>query len=221
MTKGSRRAVGYHEDLCELVFVSGTMASPTALRLLALSALLLLCAPTTSASATPRQLVDSIKRATQQGQALQAPAQSITIINGPLIVIGQGPFPKIIVGFTEMITELTTSIAEAQGAERLSGADTTAVADAVRDMVRVHQALLNILIGKAGLFNTVPFIGQPVAEVLRQYEGVIDAYLFQLTDLASSEAASKTISGQQMSLDGTTTIAINAYSGLGLKLWQQ
>jgi hypothetical protein len=30
---------------------------------------------------------------TQKSQALQAPAQSITVINGPLIIIGQGPFP--------------------------------------------------------------------------------------------------------------------------------
>ena len=40
--------------------------------------------------------------------------------------------------------------------------------------VRVHQVLLNILIGKAGLFQTVPFIGQPVAAVLRQVEAIVD-----------------------------------------------
>lgn len=38
----------------------------------------------------------------------------------------------------------------------------------------VHQELLNVLIGKAGLFNTVPFIGQPVAAVLRAVESVVD-----------------------------------------------
>ncbi len=40
--------------------------------------------------------------------------------------------------------------------------------------VRVHQALLNILIGKSGLFSTVPFIGQPIAAILRQIETVVD-----------------------------------------------
>jgi len=40
--------------------------------------------------------------------------------------------------------------------------------------VRVHQVLLNILIGKAGLFQTVPFIGEPVAATLRQLESVVD-----------------------------------------------
>jgi hypothetical protein len=44
-----------------------------------------------------------------------------------------------------------------------------------KQFVRVHQVLLNVLIGKAGLFKTVPFIGQPVASVLRQVEAVVDA----------------------------------------------
>lgn len=42
---------------------------------------------------TPSQVVDNIKSLTTKSQALQAPAQSISIINGPLIVVGLGPFP--------------------------------------------------------------------------------------------------------------------------------
>ena len=38
----------------------------------------------------------------------------------------------------------------------------------------VNVDTLNILLGKAGLFSTVPFIGQPVAAVLRQVENVYD-----------------------------------------------
>lgn len=41
--------------------------------------------------------------------------------------------------------------------------------------VEVHQALLNILIGKAGLVpNLLPFVGPTVAQVLRQVESVVD-----------------------------------------------
>jgi hypothetical protein len=40
------------------------------------------------AQTTPAQMVDNIKMITQKSQALQAPAQSITVVNGPLIVIG-------------------------------------------------------------------------------------------------------------------------------------
>lgn len=45
------------------------------------------------AQTTPAQVVDNIKLITQKSQALQGPAQSISIINGPLIVVGLGPFP--------------------------------------------------------------------------------------------------------------------------------
>lgn len=53
-------------------------------------------------------------------------------------------------------------------------ADAKAIADAFHDYVRVNQQLLNILIGKAGLFNSAPFIGAPVSAVLRQFESVVD-----------------------------------------------
>ncbi len=52
-----------------------------------------LMAVTVNAAATPQQIADGIKSIAQKSQALQAPAQSISIINAPLIVIGQGPFP--------------------------------------------------------------------------------------------------------------------------------
>jgi hypothetical protein len=55
-----------------------------------------------------------------------------------------------------------------------TAADATAIADAFREFVKVHQALLNILIGKSGLVTTVPFVGPPVAAVLRQIEAVVD-----------------------------------------------
>lgn len=45
------------------------------------------------AAVTPQQVVGNIQALTTKSQALQAPAQSITIINGPLIIIGLGPFP--------------------------------------------------------------------------------------------------------------------------------
>jgi hypothetical protein len=60
-------------------------------RNLALSALAM-TAPI-MAQTTPAQVVSNIKMITQKSQALQAPAQSISLINGPLILIGQGPFP--------------------------------------------------------------------------------------------------------------------------------
>ena len=45
------------------------------------------------AAISPAQMVDNIRTLTTKSQALQAPAQQITIVNAPLIIIGQGPFP--------------------------------------------------------------------------------------------------------------------------------
>jgi hypothetical protein len=49
-----------------------------------------------------------------------------------------------------------------------------AILQAYTQFARVNTQLFNILIGKAGLFSTVPFIGQPVTASLRQVDGVYD-----------------------------------------------
>ena len=51
------------------------------------------------AAVTPQEAADGLRLLTQKAQDLQAPGQSITIVNTPLVVIGQGPFPvSVIVG---------------------------------------------------------------------------------------------------------------------------
>ncbi|KAJ4379380.1 hypothetical protein N0V86_005425 [Didymella sp. IMI 355093] len=161
------------------------------------------------AQTTPAQVVSNINMITQKSQALQAPAQSITIINGPLIVIGQGPFPQIITGFVDIVSTATTAIAQMQGMSPVpAGEQSDAIFDAFR------QALLNILIGKAGLFTTVPIIGQPIAAVLRQVENVVDTIAFGLIDAVESRASD--LQAQAQSLGGTLDTAIRSYDGLSL-----
>ena len=45
------------------------------------------------AQTTPAQVVTNIKKITKMSRDLQTPAQTINLVNGPLIVIGLGPFP--------------------------------------------------------------------------------------------------------------------------------
>lgn len=98
------------------------------------TAALALAAPI-SAAITPAQMVDNIRMLTSKSQALQAPAQSITIINGPLIVIGQGPFPQLIAGFTDIIATTTTAIAQMQDTQPVkAGAESDAIFDAFREV---------------------------------------------------------------------------------------
>ncbi|KDN60717.1 putative conserved hypothetical protein [Colletotrichum sublineola] len=171
---------------------------------------------------TAAQMVDNIKMITQKSQALQAPAQSITVLNGPLIAVGLGPFPlticvnqQIIAGFTDIVSTATTAIAQMQGSAPVpAGNDAKAIFEAFREFVRVHQALLNILIGKAGLFNTIPLIGQPVAAVLRQVEAIVDTIAFGIIDLVESQA--EDLMSQANSLGSSLEVCIQSYDGLSL-----
>jgi hypothetical protein len=87
------------------------------------------------AQTTPAQVVSNIQMITQKSQALQAPAQSITIINGPLIIIGQGPFPEIIRGFADIVTTGTTALAQMQGMPPVAaGAQSDAIFNAFREV---------------------------------------------------------------------------------------
>jgi hypothetical protein len=99
--------------------------------------------------ATPAQVVDNINSLTRKSQALQAPAQSISIINGPLILIGQGPFPQIIVGFTDIVSTATSAIASMQGMPSVpAGAQSDAIFNAFREvscMIMLEALLTHIV----------------------------------------------------------------------------
>ncbi|KAM0267956.1 hypothetical protein ACHAQH_010070 [Verticillium albo-atrum] len=169
---------------------------------------LAVCGSTVFGQITPSQVVDNIRTLTVKSQALQGPAQSITILNGPLLV-------RLLTGFADISATATAAIAQMQGMPKVpAGSQSDAIFNAFREFVRVHQVLLNILIGKAGLFNTVPLIGQPVAAALRSIENVVDTAAFMLIDNVESRADD--LEAQAGMLKGTITIAIDSYDGLSL-----
>ncbi|KAI1131772.1 hypothetical protein F5Y10DRAFT_285694 [Nemania abortiva] len=185
-------------------------------------------ASTAMAAATPQQIADAITSITQKSQALQPTAQSVTILNAPLITIGQGPFPPLIAGFADIVSTANVLIAQLPGtapiqkrgeqehARGLSprGPDADLVFSAFREFVRVHQALLNILIGKAGILTTIPVIGQPVATALRGVEGVVDTIAIDIINLLQTH--SNDVASDANSLGATLDLAIQSYDSLSL-----
>ncbi|KAI0862910.1 UVI-1 [Xylaria cubensis] len=166
------------------------------------------------AALTPSQIADNLNTITVQSRNLQVVAQSITIVNAPLIIVGGGPFPKIISGFTQIVTTATVSINSWDGTAPITtDADAQLVFNAFRTFVRVHQDLLNILIGKAGLLESVPVIGPPVAAVLRQIESVVDTLAIDLINTVQVATTSKNIESDANSLGGTLDLCIEKYSG--------
>ncbi|KAG9375771.1 hypothetical protein A1F94_013720 [Pyrenophora tritici-repentis] len=170
-----------------------------------ITAALALATPITAAISAAEVTVN-IKVVTQKSMALQQPAQSISLVNGPLILIGQGPFPKLIFGFADIVTTATAAISQMQGMPKEpAGPATDAVFEAFRE-----ATLLNILIGKAGLFQAVPFIGQPIAAVLRQIETIA----FML--IATFEARASDFQKEASTLTGTLSLCIAKYDGLSV-----
>jgi len=164
---------------------------------------------------TSSKVVFNIELLTNKSLALQAPANQIDLLSGPLIIIGQGPFPAIIAGFTDIVATATKAIVEMQGMDRVApGAESDAIFEAFRTFIRVHQELLNILIGKAGLFNLVPFIGAPITAVLRLVEGVVDTIAYALVNAVQSRA--KDFQEQLSSFSFTINLSFKAYGGLNL-----
>ncbi|ATY62494.1 hypothetical protein A9K55_008922 [Cordyceps militaris] len=163
-----------------------------------------------AAAATPEQIVTGINSLTEKMAALQAPAQSITVVNAPLLLIGQGPFPQIIAGFQDIANSANALTAEigTQG-ESKEGAT---VATSFRDFVRVSQATLNILIGKAGILQKVPVVGEPVASSLRSVEGAVDTLAITLINIFKS--VSEDLENDSSSLGSTLDITIQKYESL-------
>ncbi|KAM7208385.1 hypothetical protein V8F20_001363 [Naviculisporaceae sp. PSN 640] len=168
---------------------------------------------------TAQEIVNNINTLTTKSKALQEPARTITILNAPLIVIGQGPFPQLIAGFTDIVVTATTANA-AMNADRdriTSVSDAKLIADAFRTFVRVHQELLNILIGKAGLVTSLPIVGPPVAAVLRSLEAIVDTIAFGLIDIIDPSDQKADLTSDYKSLDASITLTINKYDGLQLR----
>ncbi|KAI1424033.1 hypothetical protein F5Y12DRAFT_492922 [Xylaria sp. FL1777] len=185
-------------------------------------------ASTAMGALNAQQIADGINLITQKSQALQAPAQSITILNAPLIVIGGGPFPTIIAGFTDIVSTANTLIAQLAGSAPIQkrderehprdliarGPDADLVFGAFREFVAIHQALLNILIGKAGILEKIPVVGQPVATALRGVESVVDTLAIDLIGLLQSHAPDVTADAN--SLDSTLSTTISLYNSIDI-----
>ncbi|KAI2622451.1 hypothetical protein GGR54DRAFT_64564 [Hypoxylon sp. NC1633] len=108
------------------------------------------------------------------------------------------------------------------------GCNSDTIVVALIDFVRIHQALLEILIGRAGLFSFSPFhmvepedtpdldgeeffnpLGTVIAGVLRVIETGVDAIAFSLINLIPTRQAC--IQQQKVTIDGTLKDAIAAY----------
>ncbi|KAK5662309.1 hypothetical protein OQA88_8215 [Cercophora sp. LCS_1] len=158
-------------------------------------------------------VVKNVETLTAKSQALLAPAQQLSITNAPLLLIGAGPWPTVIGGFTDIIATATGAIGAMSAGPKASygGDDATAIGNAFRVFVKAHQDLLNTLIGKAGFLTKIPFVGPPVTAVLRGIESVVDTIAYGIIGSIEGPVAS-IMKGDLAALDGTIAGAITSFS---------
>ncbi|OBT49065.1 hypothetical protein VE00_00238 [Pseudogymnoascus sp. WSF 3629] len=166
-----------------------------------------------TAATTPQQVVEGFRLLTQKAQALVPVAESINIINTPLITIGQGPFPIIISGFSDQI-KIGDALIELLKDDftGLTQADENLVFDAYEEFARAEKSTLNILISKADVLTNVPFIGPPVAAVLHSVEDVVNSISTTLIQKIVSRADD--FQSEANSLGNVLDSTIKKYGGL-------
>lgn len=114
---------------------------------------------------TPSQVVSYIQDLTQKSQALQDPANSISTINGPLLVVGQGPYPEIIKGLTDIVSSSTTTISHMRDMPPIAAG---AQSDAVFDGFRSVRRSLRYLSGTTDLLTVRQSASSAVKHLNRQ-----------------------------------------------------
>jgi glycopeptide antibiotics resistance protein len=151
------------------------------------------------------KILEGFDSVTTQSNNLRIAVETITIFNAPQqgFIIAQG-FTSIIA----KIAEGTTRV-DSVSTGPLSDDDAQLVVQALTTFVQVHQALLQVIIGKHGLLTLVPFF-EPIRLALVSLEAAIDTLAFDLIDLIPTQKPAA--NAQFASLSVTLTSAITTYS---------
>ncbi|APA08974.1 predicted protein [Sclerotinia sclerotiorum 1980 UF-70] len=161
---------------------------------------------------TSATVVSAIKNITILSGNLEVTVQGLNL--SPISILDPSTFTPIVLGFNGIIASVQADISAMAsnpiGTLTVSGQ--TDVCNAFRDFVKVHQDLLSVLIGKAGLLQSLG--GAPVAAVLRTLEGVVDTIAFGIINaVPTCDTGAK---AQAASLKQTIEKAECAYTPAGI-----
>uniref|UniRef100_A0A7I4AQQ5 Uncharacterized protein n=1 Tax=Physcomitrium patens TaxID=3218 RepID=A0A7I4AQQ5_PHYPA len=164
---------------------------------------------------TTEKIVLAFKQITTASDNLRKEVQLINIINAPLqgFKIAEG-FAKIISAIAEYTIKINEGGVKNYNSP-LPDADAQIVVQSLTTFVQVHQALLNVVIGKHGLLTLIPFF-EPIRLSLVSLEATIDAFAFALiAEIPTQKPAADVQFG---SLSVTLQVAITTYSSPLAKL---
>jgi glycopeptide antibiotics resistance protein len=166
---------------------------------------LALCQASSDPDPVTVKILEGFDNVTTQSNNLRIAVQSITIFNA-----AQEGF-IIAEGFTSIIAKIAegTIRVDSVSTGPLSDDDAQLVVQALTKFVQVHQALLQVIIGKHGLVTLVPFF-EPIRLALVSLEAAVDTLAFDLIALIPTQKPAA--NAQFASLSATLTATITAYS---------
>ncbi|KAH8590127.1 hypothetical protein B0O99DRAFT_745433 [Bisporella sp. PMI_857] len=160
---------------------------------------------------TAIKVTGSINAIAELSLDLTKVAKSITL--GPLgLPLGAGGFGNLVVGFQKIITTATGALkGTSKPSKSFTKGEQQEVCKAFRNFVKIHQELLDVVIGKGGILTLLG--GAPVAAVLRVLEGVVDTIALQIISLVPT--CSKGAKADLAALDKKIRSAQCVYTPLG------
>ncbi|UPK96857.1 hypothetical protein LCI18_007792 [Fusarium solani-melongenae] len=166
-----------------------------------------LAASSVQAAIAPSDIVKTLETVTDLSSETNDIAKTIS---NPVQIFTA--VPKLINSFREIITTVTGAISMLGDLPEDPGfpkSGQSEICEAFTSFVKVHQNLLETIIGKNGLLSSTPFTA-PIAAVLRVLEGVVDKVAFTIIGAVPTcaEGAKKDLDD----LDETLSKAIDIYS---------
>ncbi|CAG7851653.1 SubName: Full=Uncharacterized protein {ECO:0000313/EMBL:CCA72475.1} [Serendipita indica DSM 11827] len=149
-------------------------------------------------------VIGNIQQLTTMSSNLNTVVSNINVVN----VLIQGP--KVAQGLSAISNQVYQYINQMDNPPPVYGdVDAVAVVGVLKTFVKVHQTLLNTIIGKHGLLSLF-FFTQPVRVALVSLEAAVDALALGLIDMIPTQAPEA--NGQFASLKITIDAAITVYS---------
>ncbi|KAG0585492.1 hypothetical protein KC19_2G016300 [Ceratodon purpureus] len=182
----------------------GVMASFASRAVCLLLISLALCHAVAGQATQAEQIVQAFKEVTTLSDDLRIETQKINLVTAPLFG------PKVGQGFNAIITRVgqAGTMLQSPNMKALGAADAKTVVAALTTFVEVHQALLNVVIGKHGVLTLIPYF-EPIRQALVALEATVDSFAFYLIAVIPTE---KPAADQQFgSLGVTVSLAISTY----------
>ncbi|KAI0668410.1 hypothetical protein C8Q78DRAFT_256624 [Trametes maxima] len=131
------------------------------------------------------EVVQSIHVIAEASSGLRGQVEAVTIKN----IGDNGPgIPTGIVALVKDITYQTQTVFLSVNDPRpVNDEDAQAIVNALNDFVAIHQALLEVIIGKHSLAQQF-FLTRPIAQALRSLESVVDTFAHAIIDLIPTRA---------------------------------